>query len=281
MNIIVIGSGAVALQSAVYLQAKYMGVRFVENRITISSSEKQCVKKGISYVKLSGENLTSYLIGIEEETLIVSVANRYIFPSEVVKKPNLTIINYHGALLPKYPGRNAEAWAIYNEEKYAGITWHFVNEDVDAGSIIIQKKTEITNTTKSIDLLRVYGKLAIESLQEITQDVVNKTIKTSPNNQTADRTVYYSWMKPNEGYINPDWSSRKMSAFLRAMDYGPIQTMGLPKIRIDEEDFEIVKYSVFGKYFHQEGFFFDKNNLTYYIKKSDGEVQLKLKQCES
>ena len=55
---------------------------------------------------------------------------------------NKLIINYHNSLLPKHPGRFAEAWSIFEEDKKSGITWHLVVPEVDKGKIILQKDIE-------------------------------------------------------------------------------------------------------------------------------------------
>ena len=53
------------------------------------------------------------------------------------------IINIHPSLLPKYKGLNTHKRAIKNREKFSGCTVHFVNEKLDSGKIILQKKVKI------------------------------------------------------------------------------------------------------------------------------------------
>jgi len=48
------------------------------------------------------------------------------------------ILNIHPALLPSFPGLNAQQQAWEYGVKYSGCTVHFVDEEVDAGPIIIQ-----------------------------------------------------------------------------------------------------------------------------------------------
>lgn len=177
---------------------------------------------------MGGKNqITKYLNEIAKKTLIVSVSNRYIFPAEVVEKPNLTIINYHGALLPKYPGRNAEAWAIYNGESECGITWHVVTADVDAGEIITQVRVPITSKTTSFTLLREYGRAAQNSFVEFLPALLDGTITTQK--QTGERgMLMLSKMRPNENVLDTGWDAERISRFLRVLDYGPLETMGRP-----------------------------------------------------
>jgi len=53
------------------------------------------------------------------------------------------IINIHPALLPSFPGLNAQKQAIEHGVKVSGCTVHFVDEGVDSGPIILQKAVEV------------------------------------------------------------------------------------------------------------------------------------------
>lgn len=48
------------------------------------------------------------------------------------------LVNVHPALLPAFPGLDAQRQALAYGVRVAGATVHFVNEDVDAGPIIAQ-----------------------------------------------------------------------------------------------------------------------------------------------
>jgi formyltetrahydrofolate-dependent phosphoribosylglycinamide formyltransferase len=54
------------------------------------------------------------------------------------------IINIHPSLLPKYKGLNTHLRVLQNNEKFSGCTVHYVNNKVDYGKIIMQKKVKIS-----------------------------------------------------------------------------------------------------------------------------------------
>ena len=60
-----------------------------------------------------------------------------------IKKFKGKILNTHPSLLPKYKGLNTHQRALNNKEKYSGFTIHLVNEKLDSGKIIFQKKIKI------------------------------------------------------------------------------------------------------------------------------------------
>jgi len=53
------------------------------------------------------------------------------------------IINIHPALLPAFPGLNAQKQAFEYGVKVAGCTVHFVTEGVDTGPIIVQRAVKV------------------------------------------------------------------------------------------------------------------------------------------
>lgn len=53
------------------------------------------------------------------------------------------IINIHPSLLPSFPGVDAQAQAIRHGVKISGCTVHFVDENLDAGPIILQRAVEV------------------------------------------------------------------------------------------------------------------------------------------
>ncbi len=52
---------------------------------------------------------------------------------------NLKAINIHPSLLPLYKGKDALRRSFEGDEKLAGVTTHFVSDELDGGEIIMQK----------------------------------------------------------------------------------------------------------------------------------------------
>ena len=53
------------------------------------------------------------------------------------------IVNIHPSLLPAFPGLDAQRKAVEAGVKFSGCTVHFVNEQVDAGPIILQSAVPV------------------------------------------------------------------------------------------------------------------------------------------
>jgi len=67
---------------------------------------------------------------------------RLLSPYFVRSFPN-RIINIHPSLLPAFPGLDVQQQALDHGVKVSGCTVHFVDEDLDAGPIIVQRTVPI------------------------------------------------------------------------------------------------------------------------------------------
>ncbi|AWW34256.1 phosphoribosylglycinamide formyltransferase [Mannheimia varigena] len=75
--------------------------------------------------------------------LIVLAGYMKILTPEFTQRFEGKILNIHPSLLPKYPGLNTYQRAIEAGDSEHGTTIHFVNEEVDAGAVVLQAKVPI------------------------------------------------------------------------------------------------------------------------------------------
>ena len=246
---IVIGTGKVAWNCALHIKDSGFDTLLVENKTSaISSTERLCAEHGIAYKLLTDKAaLTTFFQDIQQNTLVVSASNRYIFPESVVQNRLLYIINYHAALLPKFPGRNAEAWAIYENEKTGGITWHRVVRKVDAGAVLAQAETTISDSTTSFKLIKEYSSLAISTFKMIFPKIIDSSIQEIKQTSTTKHPMRYSWMKPNDGILDANWEEDKIHRFLRSFDYGPFKNLGDFYVKHENSSFLCARYKIYPK----------------------------------
>ena len=113
------------VQTAVIDSSKYKGKRLQFDKEIIATLRKYNVTPTNGLVCLAG-------------------FMRIISP-HFIKEYKNKILNIHPALLPAFPGLDAQKQAIEFGAKYSGCTVHFVDEGVDTGPIIIQGIVEIGN----------------------------------------------------------------------------------------------------------------------------------------
>lgn len=70
----------------------------------------------------------------------------FLFSPWFVQQWKNRILNVHPALLPKHPGAHAHDLVLAAGEKESGMTIHLIDEGVDTGTIIVQKKCSVLPT---------------------------------------------------------------------------------------------------------------------------------------
>ena len=93
---------------------------------------------------------------------------RLLSPFFVAAFPN-RILNIHPSLLPSFPGLEAQKQALEYGAKFAGCTVHFVDENLDAGPIILQAAVAIedsdTEASLSEKILREEHRIYTEAVK--------------------------------------------------------------------------------------------------------------------
>jgi methionyl-tRNA formyltransferase len=82
------------------------------------------------------------LLGRMDVDLGVSLGCGYL-GARVFTSPRFGIINYHGELLPEYPGAQSILWAIHNGARNTGFTVHRINARIDGGEILLRREFPI------------------------------------------------------------------------------------------------------------------------------------------
>ena len=233
-KIIIIGTGQFAFNCAKYLrEIAHLDYIYEYGSYAQSGLEVLCSKNGISYKQFSNKaECDNLMYGIERsnnKTLIVSASNIYIFPKFITDNARVKIINFHPALLTKHRGRNAEAWAIFEQDKVTGVTWHEVTSEIDQGAILAEREVALDSDITSVKLMLKQYQVGYELFKIfIGQIIDNKDIPTKT--PTDYGKMHYSYERPTDGILDLDWSGDKISAFLRSMNYGGLNVMGPPFI---------------------------------------------------
>ena len=134
-------------------------------------------KKIIKVLQKNGVTPTNGLICLAGFMRIIS--------PQFIRKYRNRILNMHPALLPAFPGLDAQKQAIDYGAKYSGCTVHFVDDGVDTGPIIIQSVVKIskndTEETLAKKILRQEHKIYPEAVKLLAQKkirVYGRKIKT-------------------------------------------------------------------------------------------------------
>ena len=140
---------------------------------TITLDDKGVPKKNWDYDQKTIAALQSR--GVAPKTgFIVLAGYLRILSEQFVDLYARRIINVHPALLPSFPGLEAQKQALDHGVKITGCTVHFVDREVDHGPIILQTPVAIrdddTSETLSGRILREEHRILPEALRLLTED---------------------------------------------------------------------------------------------------------------
>jgi phosphoribosylglycinamide formyltransferase-1 len=97
---------------------------------------------------------------------------RLLSPYFVASFPN-RILNIHPSLLPSFPGLESQRQALEYGVKFAGCTVHFVDENLDAGPIVLQSvvsvKDDDTEDTLSTRILEEEHRIYSEAVRIVLE----------------------------------------------------------------------------------------------------------------
>ena len=115
---------------------------------------KKAIKYSVPYViinhrecqsRLEHDNLIIKKLEEEKVELIVMAGWMRIVGENLINKFDKRLINIHPSLLPSFKGIDAIQQAIDNKVTITGCTVHYVQKEVDSGSIIIQAAVPLIN----------------------------------------------------------------------------------------------------------------------------------------
>ena len=97
---------------------------------------------------------------------------RLLSPFFVAAFPN-RILNIHPSLLPSFPGLESQRQALEYGVKFAGCTVHFVDENLDAGPIVLQAVVTVldedTESTLSDKILKEEHRIYSEAVRIVLE----------------------------------------------------------------------------------------------------------------
>jgi len=138
---------------------------------------------GVPELRLSANvNATESLEAIRalKPDLLVSVAGNQIFRRALIDLAPRGCLNLHSALLPKYRGLMPTFWVLKNDEKETGVSVFLVDEGIDSGPIVVQKRVPI-ETESLEELIRITKVIGMDAVWEAVEKIRSGKVALIPN----------------------------------------------------------------------------------------------------
>ena len=150
--------------------------------------------------------------------VMVVAAYGQILPKAVLEIPKLGCLNIHASLLPRWRGAAPIERAILEGDRETGISIMKMNEGLDTGDILLEKKCTISNheTAQTLHdtLSNIGAKAILKTLNMLP------TLKARP--QQNNEATYAEKVTKDEAQIDWHQSAEKISRVIRAFNPRPI-----------------------------------------------------------
>jgi methionyl-tRNA formyltransferase len=151
-------------------------------------------------LKIKSEQAKDLFSSYEADVAVV-VAYGRILPAHYLEAPKRGCINVHFSLLPNYRGAAPVNWAVVNGEPITGASTMFIEEELDAGPILLQRETEIGPRETAPELMQRLSEIGANLLSE----TLNRLDNITPRPQRDRDATLAPILKKEDGLIH--WSS--------------------------------------------------------------------------
>lgn len=158
---------------------------------------------GIPVIYIDSPNNKDFLTHLRELTPDVVInQSQYIIKKQLLEIPRLGILNRHNALLPGNRGRLTPFWVVYKGENESGVTIHLLDEGIDSGPIVVQKRFMVEKNDTFNSIARKNYKIASSAMLEALTKLEDKSCQFLENNTelatyntvpTLSQAFIYRW----------------------------------------------------------------------------------------
>jgi methionyl-tRNA formyltransferase len=179
--------------------------------------EPLCLSNDIEIIKVDDVNTPDIITKLKSLDLdyIFCFGWSKLLKKEILEIPKHGVIGYHPAALPKNRGRHPIIWALVLGLKETASTFFFMDEGVDSGDILSQKRIEITYEDDAMSLYNKIIEIAKKQLEELLPDLDRFSYKRTP--QDHSKANYWRKRTEDDGKIDFRMSSRAIYNLVRGL----------------------------------------------------------------
>ena len=190
--------------------------------------------------KLTDENELIKFTDLKPDLVIV-VAYGQIIPNSFLQISNLNFLNVHASLLPKWRGAAPIERAILNGDKETGVSIMKIENKLDTGPYIMQRKIKIGSETNSGELKEKLSILGAKTLIHSIDLILSKEVNFIDQN---DKEVSYAnKIEKKETKINWQEDAEKIILKINAFSPKPGAWFYFNKLRIKIHKAKIINLS--------------------------------------
>ena len=161
--------------------------------------------------------------------LIVVAAYGRILPNDILECPPKGCINVHSSLLPAYRGAAPINWAILNGDKETGVTIMHMAEELDAGDIILQECTPISEEENAEELYTRLADMGAQLLLRAVEQIGDGSAQCTP--QEADKVTLAPMLSREMSAMDWNRPAKELHDQVRGLISWPMAVTELDGVR--------------------------------------------------
>jgi methionyl-tRNA formyltransferase len=183
-------------------------------------------------VRVSTDDISTSSLPFKPD-VIASVYYRNIIRPNVIEACGRRIFNLHPSLLPRHRGCSSVPWAMIEGDTVTGITYHYIDQGIDTGPVLLQAAVPILPDDTQATLFDRCMKTGVDFFPAAFE-----LVKAGfPGVAQQGAGSYHPRGAPFGGQIDPSWDEPRVERFIRAMTYPPYpdaQMAGRPVKSMEE-----------------------------------------------
>lgn len=166
--------------------------------------------------KFKDRRTQTFLTSFKPEAMVV-VAFGHIFPKWALEIPQFGCFNLHASILPRLRGAAPIPWSIIRRESETGVTTMKMDDGMDTGSVLLQRREPIMESDTAASLS--------ERLSEIGADLMAQTLRgiesgeITPRDQEESLATHAPMIRKEDGRI--DWQMKAAEIERRVRGFNP------------------------------------------------------------
>ncbi len=145
----------------------------------------------------------------------------FIVKEPILSLPRIGVLNFHPSLLPYNRGKHYNFWTIVEETPF-GVSIHFINESVDSGDIVFQKKIEKTWEDNGKTLYEKAQEAMFELFVESYPKIVDSQYVRIKQNKNEGSFHLARELEPaSQIFLDEKYKAKDLLNLLRARTFPP------------------------------------------------------------
>ena len=160
--------------------------------------------------------------------LALTIDFGFIVPKALFDIPKQGFVNTHFSLLPKHRGASAVQFAILNDDKDFGITYHLIDASLDTGEIIYQSRFPLDENLTSGQAYEYLFQKCSEEITYTISSYLSGLLKPQPQNNSEASYTYsttnpkYTFIFKEDAVITSEDNERKVFRKIKAYNPWPL-----------------------------------------------------------